>query len=202
MVATALQYAPICTILLSGRLARLFGREHRRQLDGGTTWEAFSALRNTIPGFRQEIERAARNGQRYAIFRNRRNVAEGEFDLAGTREIRIVPVLAGSKRGGVLQTIIGAVLIVVGVVLSPFTGGGSMYLTQIGAALMIGGVIQMLSPQAKGLKGRQDTENQPSYAFGGPVNTTAMGNPVGLGYGKRRIGGAVISAGIWAEDIA
>lgn len=77
-----------------------------------------------------------------------------------------------------------------------------MTLTQIGAALMIGGVIQMLSPQAKGLKGRQDTENQPSYAFGGAVNTTAMGNPVALGYGKRRIGGAIVSAGIYAEDIA
>lgn len=201
-MATALHHAPFCTILLSGRLARLFGREHRFQLDGGSTWEAFSALRNTIPGFRQEIERASRNGQRYAIFRNRRNVAEGEFKLGGTREIRIVPVLAGSKRGGVLQTIIGVVLIVVGVVMSPFTGGSSMYLTQIGVALMIGGVIQMLSPQAKGLKGRQATENQPSYAFGGPVNTTAMGNPMGLGYGYRRIGGAIISAGIWAEDIA
>lgn len=186
----------ICTILLSGRLARMFGREHRRQLDTGTTWEAFSALRNTIPGFREEIERAARHGQRYAIFRNRRNEGVGAFELGGTREIRIVPVLAGSKKGGILQTIIGAVLVVAGV----FTGQG--WAIQAGAALMIGGVIQMLSPQARGLKGRQDTENQPSYAFGGAVNTTAMGNPVALGYGKRRIGGAIVSAGIYAEDIA
>lgn len=192
----------ICTILLSGRLARMFGREHRRQLDTGSTWEAFSALRNTVPGFREEIERAARHGQRYAVFRNRRNEGTDAFELGGTREIRIVPVLAGSKRGGMMQTIIGAVLVIAGVVLSPFTGGSSMTLTQIGAALMIGGVIQMLSPQAKGLKGRQDTENQPSYAFGGAVNTTAMGNPVALGYGKRRIGGAIVSAGIYAEDIA
>ena len=192
----------ICTILLSGRLARMFGREHRRQLDTGTTWEAFSALRNTVPGFREEIERAARHGQRYAVFRNRRNEGTDAFELGGTREIRIVPVLAGSKRGGMMQTIIGAVLVIAGVVLSPFTGGSSMTLTPIGAALMIGGVIQMLSPQAKGLKGRQDTENQPSYAFGGAVNTTAMGNPVALGYGKRRIGGAIVSAGIYAEDIA
>ncbi|MEL4370711.1 hypothetical protein [Shewanella xiamenensis] len=114
-----------------------------------------------------------------------------------------MPVIAGSKRGGVLQTIIGAVMIVAGVVLS-FTplAGASPYLIQGGIAVMAGGVIQMLSPQAKGLKGREAAENAPSYAFGGAVNTTAAGNPVGIGYGKRRIGGAIISAGIYAEDIA
>lgn len=186
----------ICTILLSGRLARLFGREHRRQLDSGTTTEAFSALRNTVPGFREEIERAGRHGQRYAIFRNRRNVGGTDFDLAGTREIRIVPVLTGSKRGGVLQTILGVVMIVVGA----YTG--QAWLVQGGVALAAGGVIQMLSPQAKGLTNSSDSENLPSYAFGGPVNTVAMGSPVGILAGRRRIGGAVISAGIYAEDLA
>lgn len=194
---SALSYSPMCTILLSGRLARLFGREHRRQLDTGSTWEAFSALRNTIPGFREEIEKAGRGGQRYAIFRNRKNVAEGEFDLGGTREIRIVPVLQGAKRGGVLQTILGVVMIV-----ASFFIPGAQALFAPGVAMLAGGVIQMLSPQPKGLKGRQDPANQPSYAFGGPVNTTAMGNPVALGYGRRRIGGAIISAGIYAEDIS
>lgn len=47
---------------------------------------------------------------------------------------------------------------------------------------------------------RQSPDNKPSYAFGGPVNSTAQGNPVGVLYGKRRIGGAVISAGIYADD--
>ncbi|MOA49901.1 Bacteriophage lambda tail assembly protein I [compost metagenome] len=68
--------------------------------------------------------------------------------------------------------------------------------------MMIGGVIQMLSPQVSGLKTKEDEENSASYAFGGPVNTTAQGNPVGLLYGQREIGGAVISAGIFAEDQA
>lgn len=47
---------------------------------------------------------------------------------------------------------------------------------------------------------RESPDNKPSYAFGGPVNSIAQGNPVPLGYGKRRIGGALISAGIHAED--
>lgn len=44
------------------------------------------------------------------------------------------------------------------------------------------------------------TVNQASYAFGGVTNTTAQGNPVPLLYGRRRIGGAIISAGIYVED--
>lgn len=202
MSATALDYKPMCTIKLSGSLAHAFGREHHRRLETGSTREAFSALKNTLPGFEAFIQSAAKKGMRYAIFRNRRNVGADEFELGGTTEIRVVPVIQGSKRSGVLQTIIGVVLIVAGYVLAPFTGGASMALVGPGVALAAGGVIQMLSPQAKGLKGREDPGNQPSYAFGGPVTTTAMGNPVALGYGRRRIGGAVISAGIYAEDIA
>ncbi|WP_249554216.1 tail assembly protein [Shewanella sp. 8A] len=186
-----------CTIIkLSGSLAKKFWREHKRYLDTGTTTEAFSAIKNTLQGFEQFIKEQAKLGLRYAIFRNGKNTGEDEFGLAGSREIRIVPVIGGSKRGGVLQTIIGAVLIV-----ASFIPGLQMLMAP-GIALVAGGVVQMLSPQAKGLKGREASENAPSYAFGGAVNTTAAGNIVGIGYGKRRIGGAIISAGIYAEDIA
>jgi predicted phage tail protein len=184
------------TIKLSGSLAARFGRKHQRVLETGTTAEAFSALKNTLAGFSVFISEQAKLGLRYAIFRNGVNVGSDEFDLAGTREIRIVPVISGSKRGGVLQTIIGAVFIVVGAYF------GQPWLVNAGVGMVAGGVVQMLSPQAKGLKGRESGENAPSYAFGGAVNTTAAGNPVGIGYGKRRIGGAIISAGIYAEDIA
>lgn len=60
----------------------------------------------------------------------------------------------------------------------------------------------MLSPQPKGVGARQSAENTASYAFGGPVNTVAQGNPVAIGYGERRIGGAIISAGVYTEDQA
>ena len=63
-----------------------------------------------------------------------------------------------------------------------------------------GGVIQMLSPQASGLKQSASPENAPSYAFGSAKNTTASGNPVPICIGERRWGGAIISAEIYAED--
>lgn len=72
----------------------------------------------------------------------------------------------------------------------------------IGIAMVAGGVMQMLSPQAKGLSQSGSPENLPSYAFGSAKNTTASGNPVPICIGKRRWGGAIISASIYAEDKA
>ncbi|WP_144958493.1 tail assembly protein [Pseudomonas oryzihabitans] len=191
---TAAHYTPATTIKLSGPLARLFGRTHRYFLDRGTAEEAFSALRNTLDGFREAVMALERRGMVYAVFRNRENVGADKFELSGTREIRIVPVLRGSKRAGILQTVIGVVLIVAG------TFFGQPLVVQAGIGLAIGGVVQMLSPQAKGLKTSAAPENQPSYAFGSAKNTTASGNPVPMCYGDRRWGGAIISAGIYAED--
>ncbi|UVL31833.1 tail assembly protein [Pseudomonas donghuensis] len=71
-----------------------------------------------------------------------------------------------------------------------------------GIGLVAGGVIQMLSPQAKGLSQSGAPENLPSYAFGSAKNTTASGNPVPICIGERRWGGAIISASIYAEDKA
>lgn len=190
---SAIVYSPMTTIKLSGSLAQKFGRIHRRQVGSGDTWEVFRALNVTIEGFEDEIKHLDRLGLRFAIFRNRKNVGLDEFGRGGAKEIRIVPVVEGSKRAGLLQTVLGVILIV----LSPFTNGATL---APGIALTAGGVIQMLSPQASGLKQSASPENMPSYAFGSAKNTTASGNPVPICIGERRWGGAIISASIYAED--
>ncbi|EJM09732.1 phage-related protein, tail component [Pseudomonas sp. GM18] len=191
-------------ILLSGCLAQAFGREHFRLLETGTTREAFSALQHTIDGFADFIRDSARRGLRYAIFRNRENVAEDRFTLSGTTEIRIVPVISGSKRGGLFQTIVGVVLIVAGAVASAFGQGWiGVPMIQMGIAMTIGGVIQMLSPTPKA--GNQEdqagTENKPSYLFNGAFNSTQQGLPVPVIYGKMLVGSSVVAIGTWAETI-
>ncbi|EPJ8753418.1 TPA: tail assembly protein [Pseudomonas putida] len=196
MAGTAAQKQPLTLIKLSGSLAQKFGRTHRRHIDSGQTWEVFKALKATLEGFETEIRRLDRLGMRFAIFRNRRNVGIDDLGRRGTQEVRIVPVVEGSKRGGILQTVLAAVLIVVGVVTQQY------WLVQTGVALAIGGVIQMLSPQAKGLSQSAAPENLPSYAFGSAKNTTASGNPVPICIGERRWGGAIISASIEAQDKA
>ncbi|HCF3330657.1 tail assembly protein [Pseudomonas aeruginosa] len=196
MTATVLDHQPMTIIKLSGPLIREFGREHRRFLDTGTTQEAFSALRNTLPGFKEAIQRLQNKGMRFAIFRNRKNIGQDDLSAGGTREVRIVPVLTGSKRAGLLQTILGAVIFTASFFVPGMQGWGQ----SLGASLALGGVIQMLSPQAQGLKQSAAPENLPSYAFGSARNTTASGNPVPICYGKRRWGGAIISASVYAED--
>lgn len=193
MSSTAAHYTPMTEILLSGSLAKKFGRRHRRLLDSGQTWEAFKALKSTIPGFAEEVKRLDFLGMRFAVFRNRTSANEAEFAMGGTREVRIAPVVAGSKRAGLLQTIVGVVLIAA----SYFTGGSTF---AAGVAFVAGGVVQMLSPQATGLSQSASPDNQPSYAFGSANNTTASGNPVPICIGERRWGGAIISASILAED--
>lgn len=194
-MTAAVNNQPMTTILLSGSLAQAFGRKHFRQLDSGTTTEAFSALKHTLAGFEDFIRDAARRGLRFAIFRNRKNVGEDDFSLSGTTEIRIVPIIAGSKNGGLLQTIVGVALIVGGVILE------QPWMVSMGVAMTIGGVVQMLTPVPKTPDQQASPENKPSYLFNGAFNSTQQGLPVPVVYGKMLVGSSVIAVGSWSEAI-
>lgn len=195
MAALAIEYQPLTTILLFGQL-RQFGRSFR--LSVRTTAEAIKALCVQVPGFERFLSNAKSRGIEFAVFRGKKNIGEGELSFGGEGEIRIAPVITGSKRAGILQTIVGVVLLAISYVF-PVT---APYLAPAGIGLVAGGVIQMLSPQAGGLKTSAAPENTPGYAFGSAKNTTASGNPVPLCIGERRWGGAIISAEIYAEDQA
>lgn len=193
MAALAIEYQPLTTILLFGQL-RQFGRSFR--LSVRTTAEAIKALCVQVPGFERFLSNAKSRGIEFAVFRGKKNIGEGELSFGGEGDIRIAPVITGSKRAGILQTIVGAVLLAISYVF-PVT---APYLAPAGIGLVAGGVVQMLSPQAGGLKTSAAPENTPGYAFGSAKNTTASGNPVPLCIGERRWGGAIISAAIYAED--
>lgn len=192
-------------IELGGVLGKTFGKTHHRLIS--TVHEATRALAATVPGFEKYMITSDRRGLTYAVFRGKKNIGKDDLGFPVTKDvIRIVPVVIGGKKAGVLQTILGAVLVVVGAVvgvMTSWTGVGGVIgsaMVSAGIGMMAGGVIQMLSPQPGGLASKQSADNQASYAFGGVTNTAAQGYPVPLGYGRRRIGGAIISAGIYVED--
>ena len=190
------------TIRLYGKLGALFGRVHRLHVESGS--EAIRALCVTIDGFEQYLKNSKVMGIRYACFKGKRNVGLEQLNTGiGDVDFRIAPIIAGAKKGGVFQTILGAVMVVAGVVASFIPGGqaAAPYLIAGGISTMAGGVIQLLTPQPQGLSVGQDADNKPSYAFGAPVNTTAQGNPVGILWGEHEIGGAVISAAIIANEV-
>ena len=198
--------ARLTTIRLYGALGARFGRVHKLAVQ--TSAEAVKALCINFDGLEDYLMNAKKNGMTFAVFRGKRNIGVQDFqELAGDSDIRIAPVMEGAKKAGMFQTILGAVMVVAGVIIgvtTNWTGVGLTFgagLIMSGASMMAGGIYQMLSPQPKGLQGRDDPDNKPSYAVGGSVNTLAMGNPVALLYGEREIGGAIISAGIVAEDI-
>lgn len=197
------------TIRLYGQLGAKFGRVHRLAVESCA--EAVQALSVIVPGFEKEMIGSKDRGIGYACFIGKRNLREENLiDLCGDNDIRIAPIIMGSKKGGLFSIILGAALFFTAPYLvNPATAGllGEGGAIMLGAAaagagklLMLGGVAQLLSPQQKGLGTSDGPDNGASYNFNGPVNTTAQGNPVPLLYGEMFIGSATISAGIYSED--
>ncbi|HDR8989926.1 TPA: tail assembly protein [Burkholderia vietnamiensis] len=186
----------LTTIRLYGVAGARFGRVHR--LAVGSAHEAVRALCAVVPGFRKFLSGARDMGLTFAVFLDKTNIGRDELEFPASRsEIRIAPMIAGSKRGGLFQTILGAALMVVGA-LTSWSGGTTLMM--MGASMMLGGVVQMLSPQTGGLSGV--TDNGTSYYFNGPVNSSAQGEPVPIVYGEMLVGSKVASSGIYTEDQA
>lgn len=195
----------LTTVKLYGHL-RKFGKEF--ELNVRSPREALHALLTMVDGFREYVEQAEKKGVVFTVFNGRRNIGVDELELGAKSEIRIATVTGGRKNGGGLTAIVGAVILAVAIVASGgaaaafattglLSGGAAL----IGASLMIGGVIQMITPTANiDTSDAGSSDNSASYAFGGPVNTVAEGYPVPLPYGEREVGGAIISASIVAAD--
>ncbi|WP_072570124.1 tail assembly protein [Enterobacter sp. SA187] len=198
-------------LILDGRMAKKFGRVHK--FDVADLPEMLRAMCSQVRGFKRYLSEGHMHGIRFAFFNGKHNIGLDEFDMTNGSEVyRITSITEGSKRGGVLQIVIGAVALVAAF----FTAGGSLValgmsaaaaaatttaLTGLGLSMMLGGVVQLLTPQPKyNVGASSSTDNKPNYAFGAPVNTVAMGYPVPVLFGEREIGGAIISAGIFSSD--
>lgn len=189
------------TIKLGGVLGKKFGKQFT--LDVHSFRDAMAALCMMKPGFEKYLRTAEERGLVFAVFVDERNLGEQELDLVGSDngDIRIQPIVQGSKQAGMFQTLLGVVLIVAGLVTGGTTSTLGMGLLAAGAAVGLGGVVQMLSPTTKAsAESKNDDGNNPSYGFGGAVTTIAQGNPYPLLYGEREIGGAVESGGVYTQD--
>lgn len=198
---------PLREIRLYGELGRRFGRVFRLAVQSPA--EAIRALCAVLPGFRSAF--VGQDGlAEYFVFvgkgQQRSRIAEAsKDDLVGAdAPIRFVPVVAGAKRQGLGQTIMGAVLVVAGVALAILSEGAAIApadaMIKTGAAMIIGGVVTMLSPQRSTVP--KQTENDPSYGMdAGAVNSSDAGPPVPLCYGRMIVGSVRISGGLTTDDI-
>lgn len=194
----------VINVKLSGSLGRRFGVFHKYAVE---SWpECVRALSSQVEGFKEFMQSEIGSKMKFAIFVDGENVGlNNDSAWRCAREVRIVPIPTGSKSGGLFQVVLGAAIMVTAF----FTGGASLAAMgafssaafMMGGAMALGGVMQMISPQQGGIRMEsQSADNKPSYAFGGAVNTTAAGYPIPLPYGYRTVGGAIFSAGSYAED--
>lgn len=101
-------------------------------------------------------------------------------------------VRSAGKNGGLIQTVVGAVLIVVGAMTS-WAGGGA--LVGAGIGMVAGGVAQMLTKPPK-MKEFSGTDAGRNSAFSNLSNTAAQGRPMPLAYGRVYAGSRVVSQGV------
>ena len=189
------------TIKLYGILAKKFGKEFR--LDVENTREAMRALCVQVPGFEYFMLHAHEQGLEFAVFQDKQNIGETELDMStSAKVIKVVPKVKGA--GGAVQTILGAVLVVVGIIVTgmSFGSAGAVGAALIGAGvgMMVGGIAMMLMPKIENQDQNQDG-NKANKGFGGAVTTVAQGNPVPVLYGQREVGGFIASAGQYPEDL-
>ncbi|MDX2074710.1 MAG: tail assembly protein [Alphaproteobacteria bacterium] len=198
-------------IILSGQLAERYGRLHRLAVK--TPAETIRALCANYPDFEKFVIESEKDnvGYRVMIGEDPINSAEELHYPAGLAPIHIVPVIGGAK-GGFGQIFIGAALIgasfIPGLNVAVFAGApgflGTMTFASaafgLGFSLVLGGVSQMLAPHPKAQAPSERPENKPSYAFDGPVNMTAQGQAVPIGYGELIVGSGVISQGFTADQ--
>ena len=180
------------TIKLYGVLGKKFGKEFHLAVE--STREAVKALSVQVPGFEQFMLTAHEQGLAFAVFQDDENISEDQIDFeTGAKAIKIVPKVIGAGGNGILQTILGAVMIVVGVITQQYWAVG------MGVGMMVGGIAQMLAPKIDTEDQNQDG-NKANKGFGGAVTTIAQGNPVPILYGQREVGGFIVNAGQFAVD--
>lgn len=170
-----------------------FGTEFR--LDCKTPAEVVQALTSQIPKLRQFIQQGlftVRVGREYL---DNRYLEQGLNQyLKDDSTVHFTPVLKGSKKAGLFQTIVGAVMVVVGAVFQQY------YLVGAGIAMVAGGVAQMLTKMPPMSTGK-DAERKQSTSFSNLSNMAAQGRPMPLAYGRIRVGSLIISQGVETMDI-
>lgn len=202
----------LCNLTFKGEMSKKFGKNH--QYDVQNIKELLKALCATIKDFERYMSGAHLKGVKFAFFVDGKNIGVDEFNInVRGKDYMIMPVTQGAKSGGMLQVIIGAIALVAAfftagatlgawaTALAASTVSATSILTGIGISMMLGGIVQTLTPQPKfNAGGSSSAENKPNYGFGAPVNTNALGHPITILLGEREIGGALINVGIYSED--
>lgn len=186
-------------VILDGPMGKAFGKEWNLAVT--TPIQALALIEANQPGIQGWIRN---NKDKFSCYRvtitdrhgKKHRVDDSTYQLQRDEQpksIRFTPVVSGSSAGA--RMVVGAVLIVIGF----FAGPAAPFFWSMGVSLMLGGLIELLSPRPK--KQNNTSDDGTSYYFNGPVNTTAQGVPVPLVYGRCLVGSQAVSASVTIDQL-
>ena len=193
-------------IKLHGKLAKFVGHKEF-DVQVNNVKQAVSFLINNFPQLEKYM-----SPKYYQVKVGKEQIGEEEICYPiGKEDIHFIPVITGSGRG-LGKILLGAVLIgaafltggsSLSIGLSGFTGGAgiSAALGNIGIALVLTGVTEMLFPLPKPQKFESEEDPRLSFSFSGMQNTSRAGTPVPIVYGEIMTGSVVISAAIATNQV-
>lgn len=163
------------------------------EIDADTIWDAVEAVTRQVPGFAPDPRMGRKRIQVVGF-----PTIESLKSASDVIDIHIIPALTFGKNGGLIQTIVGVTLLVIAFFLLPISPFWATVVASAGLSMLVGGVIQMLSPQPQ--LGSDDASTKRSKYLSGGQNTVAIGTTIPLLYGRFRVGGQILSLNIDAKD--
>ena len=196
---------------LYGELAEFVGHKDF-EIEASNIPKAISFLVNNFPQIEPYM-----NPKYYQVKVGNYAINEDEiYYPIGQEDIHIVPVISGS--GSVGRILLGGALLAVSFGAFGAFGGGLTFGKGFGAswaaagfgakaafiggaALVLGGVTNLLFPMPAMPEFASEEDPKLSYNFGGTQNTGRAGTPVPLVYGEIVTGSIVISGAIDTEQV-
>ncbi len=179
-------------VFLHGKLGKEFGNEFNLSIN--KPQDVIKAIDANNEGFQKRIFDLSQEGAQYSLIADNQIIGSVE-DFSAKRkikEIHMVPVIYGSGVGA-LAIGIGVLAAVGGYVTEYVVLSTILYAVAL-AAISYGVQSLLAKPPAQNNQGSYGTAaaTSQSYLFTNGENVTQQGNPVPLGYGRLKIGSAVI----------
>lgn len=194
------------TVHFYGRLKKVFGE--KLQLAVNSPAEAVRLLEANFPG---RGFKAFKEGsffvKRGSKFKSAMTITKEALNAGlGGKDLHFMPAPRGAASSkGIIQVVLGVVLIGAALVLSGGTLAGAAFsigsfsvsastLALVGGTLLLGGLAQLLTPKPPSVK--EEKSDDTRRMFNGPINVTGQGGCVPVLYGRAIVGSVVGSAGI------
>lgn len=186
------------TVHLGGILGQEFGRQFKFSL--AKPKDAILAIDANCNGFYRRLLELAKKGGHYSFIVDGKAVDKPShlINKKAFKEIHILPMIVGAAGVAVA---VGAVLYAAAIIAPTALGPTLVSLfTIVGGALISYGISNLLqkntATDAAGSGSAQANALNKSFLFSSGENVTEQGNPVPIGYGRLRVGSAVIQSAI------